>query len=419
MKFARYWLGVLIAVLMALPGAGHAYDLVLPGCKPVGDWKPVFGKCDANGVLTGTGGALFFNMFVKGQFLDGLPDGKHDFYLGSSTFLSELNKSASSEIANWDALLLKNPRIAEVSGNAPSNKTECPSNTEWGLSNCAAQMGRNTFCTIHFAKGELVAKAIACNLSKPDVNAYGSESLNFTITPFDGKLRIQLYDQQRDPLSARRDKDVMIVADVPTLSITYRKGEGARAKMVARYKGNADSVEIGRNLSIKGFLGDYEEEKFEPKGKLGQTVNSVSQGAEAINGYFNVSCVGLDNCRLDLLLYKPTGASVDNRYLTTHTLDGKKFQYVMTENAGRGAKGMGSLSNGYVYYFKSPDGMEFDGSVGACPGGGKASMKSIGASVSAGTAAYLDIRPVCGKVTAPNGQSFTGKFNDEGKPVLN
>jgi len=190
----------------------------------------------------------------------------------------------------------------------------------------------------------------------------------------------------------------VLVADVPELRLSASYPSSLMGPRSATLKGVADSVELrASGILVKGLVGDH-------------AADVGSKDAILIHGYLNADC-GVDGrCKVAEKEYQPKDGPVDPRYLTSRTVRGVQYQYVMRNLIQGGLNGITCSGLGYVYYFKSADGFEFDGSEGNCPGGGKALLQAYGGS-SKDPVPHLDVRPVCGKVTSPKGQSFTGNFD--------
>lgn len=382
------------AALLGLSAGSQAYEFAVPACKAVQNWVPIYGQCDAAGVLTGSGAALYYNLLTRGQFKDGLPEGKHEFFLGSSGgFQQQLKTMATSEITDWWTFVTRNPAVAKLTESAEAPGTCRQKGNSERL--CSVLDGRTSFCSISFKAGVVEAKEIACALARPDYSESMSQSARYVIVPFDGKVRLETRQTRK---AMAREQQVTLVADVPEMSLLSNYGTILFGRRSISLKGVADSVEYSASgISVKGMLGDY-------------SANAGTKDEILINGYLNAECSGDGRCKVAEKEFQPQGGPVDIRYLSSRTLGGKKYQYVM-QSLPKGAMfSNGKTGLGYIYYFKAPDGFEFDGSAGSCPGGGRAVLVESSAS--------LDVIPICGKVTSPKGQSFTGKFDSEGRPVV-
>jgi hypothetical protein len=383
--FRIVWAALL---LLSLSGNGQAYEFAVPGCKTVQNWVPLYGKCNAAGVLDGSGAALYYNLLTRGQFKDGLPEGKHEFYLGDvSNFHQKLRTKATSEITDWWAFLTMYPEVAQITKSAtPPGACRSQGNSDRV---CEQKEGRNSFCSISFKAGVVEAKEISCDLYQMAFSEIRRQSLRYEILPFDGKVRLE----------ALRDKSVALVADVPELTLSSDYHTELFGRRSIAIKGVADSVELrSGGVTFKGIIGDY-------------SANVGRKNELLINGYLNAECEIEGRCKVAEMEFKPQVGPVDSRYLTSRSIRGKKYLYVM-QSLPKGYMSINRKTGlGYVYYFKAPDGFEFDGSEGNCPGGGKAILVESND--------ILDVQPICGKVTSPNGQTFTGKFDQEGRPLVN
>jgi hypothetical protein len=372
-----------------------AFDLQAAACKTVAGWTPLFGKCNEQGQLSGSGGAFFGKrLIVKGLFKEGLPDGKGEFSLVRDALLTSgslkyLEKFASADIQSWDAFIRsssKKDSYFEV-------------------------LARTNFCSISFDAGQIANGDIKCTVKLQGPGPTGE--LAYSIKPLAGKSYL---------------RNGQIEMDIPTVSV--------RATLTNSMYGVTNSLVI-TGVSDELILSDTE--TLHMRGLVGSAIYATDARSDAtedyavgLQSYLDVSCIGGNSsCLASHMPFTPQGSNVDAKYLTKVTLkSGKTIQYVaLTSNRlsldsmSRGAGGrhliplnfpsMGNYmrpSDNRFYYFKASNGVEFDGSAPECNGKGQAKVKGDNWKV-------LDFFPVCGKVTMPDGRTYSGSFDDQGKPL--
>ena len=318
---------------------------------------PAEGTCDNNSLLQGRGKAYFHNMFIVGEFKDGRPIGEHRAHFLSTKAKNVLDRGIKLNAGNsWDS-------------------------------------ARGMSCSMHYENGKIASKEILCN----------EDGKVYKITPFDGKVRLEL----------TRDGWAFISADLPQLEITngietiIGSGEGTLI-------GTAESVKIG----IFSQVGSPEVLAE----NVAATVNYLKFGSAgervSIKGNFQLRTQGktiLSTYNLDI---KSLGKQIDKKYLFVYQVNDIKYEFVPF-------RPFWGSSDGDVYYFKSSNGLEFDGSPSICALTGEWGKVAIGAKLIETTKSYgekaprWDIVPICGKVTTAEGKSFTGKFDREGRPIAN
>lgn len=389
--FGKFKSLICALILGLLHFNSFAFDLQAAACKTVAGWTPIFGQCNEQGQLNGTGGAFFGKrLIVKGSFKKGLPDGRGEFSLVRDALLNSgsltyLTKFASADIRSWDAFI--------------SSASKKDSYIE--------SLARTNFCSISFEAGQIANGDIECSLKLEGPGPTGE--LSYKIKPLAGKSYL---------------RNGQIEMDVPTVL--------ARITLTNSMYGTTNKLVIA-GVSDELILSDTE--TFHMRGLIGSVTYATDARSEAADdyaisfqSYLDISCVaGNSTCYSAHMPFTPQGDTVDVKHLTKVTLkSGKTVQYVALTKNRQNFKSnfLGNrlmklpfpsmnnqnFSRDYFYYFKTTTGVEFDGSAPECGGKGAALIKQ------GGDWKKLDFLPICGKVTMPDGRTYSGAFDNEGKP---
>ena len=152
---------LLLLLGVTISTQGYAFELKEAACKTTSSWIPLFGQCDGQGRLTGTGGAIFGSRFlVKGSFRDGVPDGAMEYSLAKEQNFEALIKYASSNIKSWNEFIEAIDKI-----NQSNSKS----------------LSLQKFCKIKFDSGQISSNEIECSF-----NNQGNEQ-SYQIKPLSGK----------------------------------------------------------------------------------------------------------------------------------------------------------------------------------------------------------------------------------------
>ena len=397
MMFGKFKFLICAMILGLIHFSSFAFDLKAAACKTVAGWTPLFGQCNEQGQLSGSGGALLGeNLFIKGSFKAGLPDGRMEFFLarqskmlGNEFFF--LKQSASADIQSWDSF------VNEVSKKDSHNGQTLKSKVN--------------FCGISFEAGQIANGDIECS-----TKVFQGE-LAYKIKPLAGKSYI---------------RNGQIELDIPNVTVNLKNTSSNSlldASSGLLITGIADELILSdtTTLHMRGLIGTvtYTPDPRSNQAKFG------GDYAVSVQSYLDISCIGGNgNCLSSHMPFTPQGSNVDAKYLTKVTLKSDKtVQYValtgkrLTIDAlirGGGGTSLMPLnfpsmgyqgpSNNRLYYFKATNGVEFDGSASECNGKGSASIKGDGWK-------DFDFFPICGKVTMPDGRTYSGPFDREGKPL--
>lgn len=126
-----------------------------------------------------------------------------------------------------------------------------------------------------------------------------------------------------------------------------------------------------------------------------------------VSGVFSFKC---PYCSLSGFVYASLDSdAVDERSLVRVSLNNKGVEtsYKIVY-----------FNDGEVLYFESSDGLVFDASNSKCSSdyrGRGARLRKMNGVVGN----KIDIQPYCGKITTPDGRSFDGKFDSNGRPIIN
>lgn len=350
---------------MAAAGSAQAFEM-RNACKTIDKWTPAYGQCDATGLLQGRGVAYFRNLLIFGNFVGGLPEGRHRLVFNASVqkveqMVSQVRESRSPDrgYTSFEEMLMLGV------GNDKYHKTGCD---------------------LSFVAGEVASQEISCS-----VLGYDKSPVSYTVTPFDGKVRIigqartggrtaQL-EMDLPSLTARGDFDNALLRHVNNENV-----------IAGQLKGRADRVAIAvaLNTNLMELVADN------------ATVNFTSSDPKVritigLNGTFDLKCT--TRCKLNSYEFGKPDEPVDTRFLQTLSLGGKSYTLLP----------IGSYQR-EVFYFKGPDGLEFDGAVANCVHdrivkGGSAQLLVVG------NGQQLDIKPLCGTVTMPDGRKQTGQWS--------
>ena len=397
MMFGKFKFLICASVFGLIHFNSFAFDLQAAACKTVAGWTPLFGQCNEQGQLSGSGGALLGeNLLIKGSFKAGLPDGKMEFFLGRQNKLIGnefyfLKTSASADIRSWDSF------VNEVSKKDSHNGQTLKSKVN--------------FCEISFDAGQIANGDIECR-----TKVFEGE-LTYKIRPLAGKSYI---------------RKGQIELDVPNVMVNLTNtrsmllSDESRSLLIT---GIADELILSdtTTLHMRGLIGTVTHTP-DPRSNLAKYGGDYAVSAQS---YLDISCVGGNsNCYSSHMPFTPQGGNVNAKYLTKVTLkSGKTVQYValtskrLSIDALLGARGGTNLmplnfpsmgnwnpSDNRFYYFKATNGGEFDGSASECNGKGSAATKG-------NDWKDFDFLPICGKVTMPDGRTYSGPFDREGKPL--
>lgn len=364
-------------LLMALlaPQVATAYDLGTM-CKAVDGWQVEEGTCDNQGRLQGKGAAYFARQVVfYGNYVDGLPDGPQDMALSD------------------------------------------------GLG--SSLKGRERFagkrhCLINFAKGEVTNSELVCTTQVPANYGRPEHVASLRVAPGAGKVA-----WTRLMTSGNGRQGVQLRIDLPQLDVSGdvnidAAGLDLRAED-ARFSGPAESFLLTIDDRGTNFLFKMSIQNMTTSVKTQEVAATrmKSPGLE-FSGTFSFNCDTRDRCdipRYGIFTSEPVDGKIDARSLTRLTLNDKDRYEMVPLHVQRDLDRFYNKNYQRVIYFKGPDGVVFDSTASRNCGADVGADIMLKGSNMSRVKAY-DFRPVCGKVTTPNGQSFDGNFDRYGKPIL-
>lgn len=378
------WLITIGALLLA--STPQAYELPAT-CQSVGHWKIIEGTCGANGKLQGKGTASF-NREARftGEFVDGLPHGRL---------------------------------------------------TMEGLDGA----GRLTQCEFDFDKGQIVNSELSCTMRDASDSRTGDPSpvLRFKVTSGSGRVAWSERDlrlTEGNPIYRGEGVGTLRV-DLPQIEISSRidakallpAANGVAADIVQQ-TGTADHLTLrfgddrkSRDTSISLEISNFNNtlsSDFRLNTEVWESEHKSTMPL-TIAGTFNWACPWNVRpvCRLTPFASPEApgdelglnDGKVDRRALIklTTTSPANQYEYVQPSKKPY-------LDNWFnrVLYFKK-DGFEFDATRSKCSRDERGAF-FIGNELPVKT---FDVRPLCGKVTMPDGRSFDGKYDrSTGKPIL-
>jgi hypothetical protein len=378
----------LLFILISTISAAQTYEIGTVCKESTQGWVRRAGACDNNGFLQGSGVASKGDVVVFGNFIKGLPNGTHHLtFVATPKVTFENQRSVDYFIES------KNRAISKITG--------------------AYYDRPNDICKINFMDGQPADNIINCNGVVATAKA-GNVGMSFT----NGNA---IFSMSEANISGAHPKVNSSELQILNLNNANMKFEGTaasielgRVRIFGTAMANDSSYGMGYGLRINDLNGtatmnnDGEVKRKSEnyiKGKFNLII--AKHNAEILLNKFNT----LSYSKASPVL--PVSESMKYDF----AIHGNKFKAVLHKESGQGSL--------YASYLKIDNGVEFDGSgfelcentVLHAQTSGIVKILFKEGSGNARETYSLQLTPRCGKITDSTGRSYSGFFDETGKPA--
>jgi len=342
----------------------------------VDGWKPFTKSCTGNAaIMNGQGGASRNNLFVFGAFKDGLPHGRGTF-------------------------CVRKEALVGVGEGCLEARLRCQGD---------------------FEAGKLVNRELTCQTRAQKRGVVDNKGVTIVLHSDDG-FRIE--ETKGGPALGKNSE---IISDVVDVTVNGTMSFLRNATGTGKFSGRIRSF-VYPNL--EGLRGTFEI-AINDGTRTGWTnvINTSIKG----DGMFDVVYTGdfYSSISIDPFKYiSRDGFSYPKELLTKVWINNEIYEFVATKLQRDTDDGLPGFK---AAYFKDPAGIEFDGGYKPCLGavkqnpfssgtfnGGYADVKfdtiRLTGRIPERSKFQFNLKPVCGTIKMPNGQSFSGIFDAKGQP---